>query len=107
MNKYEVKAYKLYWEDAPDDFFIGITRRTLASAVAQKKREAQKGGLSVLNQKIRMNEDFKYVMLGSCMVKNCDEKNMFLQHYIDQHKPALNTVRNHRYISPLIPLLET
>ncbi len=65
MNKYEVKAYKLYWEDAPDDFFIGITRSTLASAVAQHTRFAQKGGLSVLYHKIRMNEKFKYVLVGS------------------------------------------
>jgi len=93
MSEYEVKAYKIYWEDEPDIFYIGSTKqRSLATRMSTHRSEARgfRKQSKFYNFMRGKGLNFKYVLLGSCMVHNMDEQRMFEQTYIDSLKPSLN-----------------
>ena len=89
---YKVNAYKIYWEDEPENSYIGSTQKTLSGRAGQHRTTAKLGATSRLYTTMREKglNTFKYVMLGSCMVSNMDEQRMFEQTYIDKLKPKLN-----------------
>lgn len=98
MTEYEVKAYKIWWDNDPDYFYVGSTRRTLAQRMGDHRSSANFGNNAFLYDYMRENgvNTFKYCMLGSCLVNNSDERRMFEQSYIDILKPILNSIKAHR-----------
>ncbi len=96
---YEIKCYKIWWEDNPDEFYIGSTKHdALSKRMGQHRSNARACGTSKIYQTMReKGYDFQYIQLASCMVSNRDEQLAFEQQYIDQLKPTLNTQRAHGF----------
>ena len=92
-NQYEAKVYKIWYEDAPDEIYVGSTKRTLAQRMGDHRKSAPKNnGTSLIYETMRRKgiNNFQYVLLGSCMVSNMDEQRMFEQSYMTSLKPTLN-----------------
>ena len=101
-SKYEIKVYKIWWEDEPEEFYIGSTKEKRLSNRMTKHRRDSKSSLktSKIYQTMRMKgREFKYVQLGSYLVSNRDEQLMFEQLWMDQMKPTLNMMRAHVFAS--------
>ena len=92
---YEIKAYKIWYEDEPEQFYIGSTKRNLSVRMGDHRRGAKFGKAYRLYDVMRAKgvNSFKYVMLGSCLVSNMDQQRMYEQKYIDMLKPTLNSIR--------------
>jgi hypothetical protein len=93
--QYEIKVYKIWYEDAPEEFYIGSTKYDeLYKRMKDHRHSARKGRPSRIYQTIReKGNDFKYDLVSSCMVSCRDEQNAFEQHWMDQLKPTLNMNR--------------
>ena len=89
---YEVKVYKIWWEDEPEEFYIGATKeKGLSYRMRNHRCRARKGGSSRIHSTMRRKGfDFKYIQLASCEVSNKDESNSFEQQWINKLKPTLN-----------------
>ena len=94
MTEYEIKVYKIWYSDAPNDIYVGSTKRTIAQRMGDHRLMANKGTSLIYRTMIEKGvNNFEYCMLGSCMVSNKDEQRMFEQSYIDRLKPILNMYR--------------
>ena len=95
--KYEIKVYKIWYEDDPDEFYIGSTKHdALSKRMSMHRRDAKKGKKSKIYQTIReKGGDFKYIQIASCMVSCKDEQCAFEQEWIDRLNPTLNMMRAH------------
>ena len=95
-NQYEIKVYKMWYEDAPEDFYVGSTKySSLSKRIAKHRSFAQSGGPSLIYRTMREKgiNNIQYVLLGSCMVTDKDEQLAFEQIYIDKLHPTLNSNR--------------
>jgi hypothetical protein len=92
---YEIRAYKIWYDDKPEEIYIGSTRQTLSKRMGCYRTQAlnRRDVEPLIYKTIRTKgiNDFKYVQLASCMVKNRDEQRQFEQSWIDELKPCLNT----------------
>jgi hypothetical protein len=96
-TQYEVKAYKIWYDDEPDEFYIGSTKeRLISKRVSKHRSDGYIGRNSAIAQLIhKKGSDFNYVQIDSCMVSNSDQRRMFEQYWIDKLKPTLNQKRAH------------
>ena len=92
---YEIKVYKIWYEDCPEEFYIGSTKETLARRMCKHRIKVWEGNTSRIYSLIREKgpNDFKYVQVASCMVENIDEQRQFEQEWINELTPTLNTRR--------------
>lgn len=91
--QYEIKVYKIFYEDTPDTFYIGSTKKPkLSQRMSIHRRDARKGKNSLIYRTMREKgiNEFKYVLIASCMISNIDEQRAFEQSYIEKLKPTLN-----------------
>jgi hypothetical protein len=95
--KYEIKVYKIWYEDVPEEFYIGSTKYdALYKRMSVHRAHAKKGRKSKIYQTIReKGGDFKYIQIASCIVSCKDEQCAFEQEWIDRLKPTLNSNRAH------------
>lgn len=94
-TQYEIKVYKIWYEDAPEEFYIGSTKYdALSKRMSVHRDKGKKGMKSKLYQFIRSKGgDFEYIQVASCMVSCKDEQRAFEQHWIDKLNPTLNSNR--------------
>ena len=94
MTEYEIKVYKIWYSDAPNDIYVGSTKHDRLSKRMKQHRSVATKGTSLIYRTMREKgaNNFEYCMLGSCMVSNKDEQRMFEQTYIDRLKPTLNSM---------------
>jgi hypothetical protein len=94
-TQYEIKVYRLWYEDAPDEFYIGSTKEdALYKRMRTHRNSGKRGGKSKLYQLIRSKGvGFKYSQIASCMVSCKDEQRAFEQSWIDKLHPTLNNNR--------------
>ena len=92
---YEIKVYKIWYDDCPDEFYIGSTKVGLSQRMSKHRNKVRQGRTSTIYALMREKgpNNFKYVQVASCMVENIDEQRQFEQHWIDELKPTLNTHR--------------
>jgi hypothetical protein len=97
--QYEIKVYKIWYEDAPDEFYIGSTKHdALSKRMSVHRNRAKNGATSKIYQLIKeKGRDFKYIQIASCMVSCKDEQCAFEQGWIDKLKPTLNSQRAHGF----------
>jgi len=96
MNqKYKINVYKIWYDDDPDNIYVGSTKGKLSSRMADHRCQAKKGSSSKLYNFIRSKGEqvFKYVLLESYLVECMDEQRKFEQYWVDQLKPRLNSRR--------------
>jgi len=93
--QYEIKVYKIWYEDAPEEFYIGSTKYdTLYKRMAVHRCEVKRGIKSKLYQLIKLKGSyFNYSQIALCMVSCKDEQRAFEQHWIDKLNPTLNSNR--------------
>ena len=93
--QYEIKVYKIWYEDAPEECYVGSTKHdALSKRMGQHRSFAKKGRKSKIYQTIReKGRDFKYIQIASCMVSCKDEQCAFEQEWIDRLNPTLNSNR--------------
>ena len=103
---YEIKIYKIWYEDAPDEFYIGSTKHNqLSKRMSVHRGECNRGvSMSKLYEvmKIKGVSEFKYVQIASYLVHNMDEQHQYEQQHIDELKPSLNMHRAHGQ-KPIMP----
>jgi len=94
-RKYEVKVYKIWYDDDPEEFYVGSTKeKRLANRMSKHRQDGKNGKHCKISQLIHeKGNDFEYVQLASCLVSNSDERRMFEQQWIDKLKPTLNQKR--------------
>jgi len=95
-NQYEIKVYKIWYDDAPDDFYIGSTKHDRLSKRMKQHRTSAKADSNLKIHRLMREKgitNFQYVQLASCMVKNKDEQRAFEQRCIDKLSPKLNSIR--------------
>lgn len=94
-KQYEIKVYKIWYADSPDDIYIGSTKQSLSMRMTGHRCAANKGRASLIYNTMREKgvNDFQYVMLGSCMVSDKDGQRMYEQRYIADLRPLLNMNR--------------
>ena len=94
-DQYEIKVYKIWYADAPDDIYVGSTKLSLSRRMVEHRSVAKRGKTSLIYTTMRAKgiNNFEYCMLGSCMVSNMDEQRMFEQSYIATLNPKLNMCR--------------
>ena len=94
MTPYEIKVYKIWYEDEPDEFYIGSTKYDRLSRRMDNHRCTCRFGKEESRLYETMREkginNFKYIQIASYMVYNSDERRMFEQKWIDKLKPSLN-----------------
>ncbi len=93
---YKIRVYKIWYEDCPEEFYIGSTKEThLSERMTEHRKSCRKG--KGANLYIRMREkginEFKYVQIAWANVSSKEEQRQIEQTYIDQLKPTLNMVR--------------
>ena len=98
MTEYQIQVYKIWYADAPDDFYIGSTKLRLSTRMADHRSMAKRGNPSKIYTLMREKgiNSFEYVLVATCMVHNVDEQRQFEQHFISELKPKLNTNRAFR-----------
>ena len=96
-GKYEIKIYKIWYDDDPDEFYIGSTKeQRLSNRMTAHRRDGNNNKPCRISQLIHTKgNDFQYVQIASCMVSSSDEQRLFEQHWIDRLKPPLNQRRAH------------
>lgn len=95
---YSIKIYKIWYEDTPEECYIGSTRESrLSSRMGYHRSECKRKSKSKSNLYKLMLEkgvdNFKYVQIASHLVNNRDEQLQFEQQYIDELKPSINMCR--------------
>jgi hypothetical protein len=92
---YEIKVYKIWYEDCPEEFYIGSTKMGLSRRMAEHRSKVKSGRTSTIYSLMRTKgiNNFKYVQVASCMVENIDEQRQFEQQWINELRPTLNTNR--------------
>jgi hypothetical protein len=95
--QYEIKVYKIWYADAPEEFYIGSTKYdTLYKRMSDHRNKVKIGRKSKLYQLIRSKGIyFNYSQIASCMVSCKDEQRAFEQQFIDELHPTLNSNRAH------------
>jgi hypothetical protein len=95
--QYEIKVYKIWYADAPEEFYIGSTKfDALYKRMKTHRNCGKRGDTSKLYQTIRSKVvDFNYIQIASCMVSCKDEQRAFEQSWIDKLHPTLNNRRAH------------
>jgi hypothetical protein len=93
--QYAIKVYKIWYEDAPEEFYIGSTKYdTLYKRMSDHRNKVKEGKKSKLYQLIRSKGGgFKYSQIALCMVSCKDEQRAFEQNWIDKLHPTLNMSR--------------
>jgi hypothetical protein len=96
---YKIRVYKIWYEDCPEEFYIGSTKEThLSERMTEHRKSCRKG--KGANLYIRMREkginEFKYVQIAWANVSSKEEQRQIEQTYIDQLKPTLNMIRAFR-----------
>jgi len=95
-NQYQIKVYKIWYEDCPEEFYIGSTKKKYSSErMCWHRKDCRRGNSSKLYNLMRekgMNS-FKHVQVAWSNVSNIEEQRMVEQRYLDQLKPTLNMVR--------------
>ena len=93
QKEYQIKVYRI--DFASGEFYVGSTKKPrLSQRMAGHRGLAKQGRPSLIYQTMREKEyQFTYGLVASCMVANVDEQRMFEQHWIDELKPTLNTIR--------------
>ena len=96
MTEYRINVYKIWYDDEPNEFYIGSTKNPLSTRMATHRNACRRGKQSKIYIYMREKgiNSFKYVLITSCMVTCMDEQRQFEQHWIDQLKPSLNMVRS-------------
>jgi hypothetical protein len=94
-KQYEIKVYKIWYADAPDDIYIGSTKESLSRRMTGHRCCANRGRTTLIYKTMceKGINDFQYVMLGCCMVSDKDGQRMYEQRYIADLRPSLNTYR--------------
>jgi hypothetical protein len=95
-NQYKIKVYKIWYEDSPNEFYIGSTKKkNLSSRMAGHRYHCIHGNNSKLYNCMREKgiNNFKYVQIAWSNVSNIDEHRQIEQSYIDTLQPTLNTIR--------------
>ena len=93
MPPYEIRCYKIWWENNPE-MYVGSTKQRLSMRMCEHRADAKKGKTQKIFEAIRKyGYDFNYVMLESFTINNSDEKRMREQFWIDELKPSLNSIR--------------
>ena len=89
---YEIKVYKIWYSDAPDDIYVGSTKHDRLSKRMKKHRSNAVRRTSLIYRTMieKGVNNFEYCMLGSCMVSDKDGQRQFEQTYIERLKPTLN-----------------
>jgi hypothetical protein len=96
MTEYKIQVYKIWYEDEPDEFYIGSTKKKrLSQRMAGHRDAVKRGKTSTIYNLMRTKgvDDFKYVLIASCMVTCREEQLQFEQQWIDTLKPTLNSNR--------------
>jgi len=96
--EYKTNAYKIFWVDDPEKFYVGGTKQTLSRRMSVHRDDARKGKgkKNILYDVIRTKGyNFEYRLLGSKMVTCRDEERQFEQEWIDHLHPPLNKNRAH------------
>jgi hypothetical protein len=98
MTEYKIQVYKIWYEDEPNEFYIGSTKQKLAYRMAGHRCSVKLGKTSTIYNWMRTKgvDDFKYVLIASCMVTCREEQLQFEQQWIDTLKPTLNSNRAYR-----------
>ena len=42
-TQYEIKCYKIWWPDSPEEFYVGSTKRSLSQRMTSHRVCARKG----------------------------------------------------------------
>jgi hypothetical protein len=89
---YEVKAYKIWYEDEPNNIYVGSTKRPLSERMGDHRQKVRQGRTSRIYNLMREKgvNDFKYVLLGTGRVSNFEQQRMFEEMWIKKLKPPLN-----------------
>lgn len=92
---YEVKAYKIWYEDEPNNIYVGSTKRPLSERMGDHRKKVRQGRTSRIYNLMREKgvNDFKYVLLGTGRVSNFEQQRMFEEMWIKKLKPPLNSYR--------------
>ena len=94
MDEYRINVYKIWWEDEPDKFYVGSTKkRLLSERMNQHRASCRAGGEQTIYQVMREKgiNTFRSVLLGWAMVSSFDEQRMVEQDYISRLNPTLNS----------------
>ena len=97
METYKIKVYKIWYDDCPDDFYIGSTKcKTIAQRMV-KHRYSSKYNNSLIYKTMREKGAYncRYVQIAEYDVSSKDEQMMKEQLHIDELKPCLNMHRSH------------
>ncbi len=85
MNKkqYRIKCYKIFWDEYPKDVYVGSTRTSLSSRIAQHRNDSRRP-FSEQNPVMKIMkkngiDKMKYVLLESYMV-NCRDEQLKYEH---------------------------
>jgi len=100
-DRYEIKVYKIWFENTPEEFYVGSTQQpTLARRMTHHRTSAKRGSSCKLHRVMREKglNNFNYCLVASCMVSCRDEQRQFEQEFIDKLKPSLNMCQ--AYTSP-------
>ena len=93
MPPYEIRCYKISWDNNTDVYVVSTEQR-VSSRMSGHRSDARKGKPRKICEAIRKyGYDFDYVMLESCLVNNTDEKRMREQEWIDKLNSGLNMIR--------------
>ena len=93
---YKIRVYKIWYDDCPEEFYIGSTKeKHLSERMTEHRKSCRRG--KGANLYIRMREkginEFKYVQIAWADVSSKEEQRQIEQTYMDQLKPTLNMVR--------------
>lgn len=96
---YETRVYKIWYEDTPEEIYIGSTKNKLSTRMKNHRCAARRGDQPQVYQTMRAKgiNNFKYAQIASCMVSNKDEQRAFEQQMMEKLKPTLNM--NKAYLS--------
>ena len=97
---YKIRVYKIWYEDCPEEFYVGSTKKTqLSERMGGHRKDCRKGNMSKLYTLMREKgiNNFKHVQIAWANVSGIDEQRQIEQSYIDKLKPTLNMKKS--YIS--------
>ncbi len=98
---YKIRVYKIWYEDCPEEFYIGSTKKQyLSERMGWHRKDCRKArNMSKLYTLMREKgiNNFKHVQIAWANVSCIDEQRQIEQTYIDKLKPSLNMKKS--YIS--------
>ena len=98
-SQYKIKVYKIWYEDCPEEFYIGSTKKKqLAERMSDHRQECRRGTTTKLYNLMREKgvNSFLYAQIGWSNVSDKDGQRQIEQTYIDKLKPTLNMYRAYR-----------